>query len=116
MNEVPVGHATLHGRVLAHRSNYDPIGKRDATDLELCEKLGHVPHFRVASMPDSTPGKEARIVTFLRYGYPVQLAARILLYFQLGNWNKFGHKASLEMLSLALFLQTSRLRAMSTDS
>ena len=41
MNEMPIGHAAVDGRVLAHRSDHDPIGKGDTSYFELREKLGH---------------------------------------------------------------------------
>src|SRR5712671_6282973 len=41
MNEMPICHAAVDRRVLAHRSDNDPIGKLNSADLERGKKLGH---------------------------------------------------------------------------
>jgi hypothetical protein len=41
MDEVPVGHAAIDGRVLAHRRDNDPVGQFEGTDPKRCKQRAH---------------------------------------------------------------------------
>ncbi len=41
VDEVPVGHATVDGRVLAHRRDDDAVGQIEVTDAKWCEQRTH---------------------------------------------------------------------------
>jgi hypothetical protein len=43
VNEVPVGHAPVDGRVLAHRRDDDAVGQFLATNPKWCEQRAHAP-------------------------------------------------------------------------
>ena len=41
MNHVPIGHAPVVGRILAHRRDHDAVGELEAADLQWAEQGGH---------------------------------------------------------------------------
>ena len=41
MDEVPVGHAAVDGRVLAHRRDDDAVGQLEGTDAKRCKQRAH---------------------------------------------------------------------------